>query len=391
MRVLISGYYGFANAGDEALLSGMLRALERAGPVEPTVLSADPEGTRRLHGVPALDRRAWGAIWRTLRERTDLFISGGGGLLQDRTSRRSALYYLGMIALAQRAGVPVYLYGQGVGPLASRGLRLVARRVLSGVAGAGARDAASAGLLRALGVPAENVTVTVDPAFALRPSDPAEKAALLEEFGIPWGRRPLLGIVWRSPYVERRRRPERADGDPLRRAVVEAAAAFARAIDARTVVITLQPGVDDAEGNAVAQALADAGGRVHRPAGAVDHRTLRTLVEAMDLNICVRYHGLVFSALGGVPAVALAYDAKVRHLAEELGLPSLSLTGGGKANSAALTAALTDALHGLWREASGISSRLRRRVGALRERALSEAKRCLALGNAAPRRRNGPA
>src|SRR5690606_28131148 len=140
-----------------------------------------------------------------------------------------------------------------VGPLKSRGLRVAARRILSRVAGAGARDAASAAQLRTLGVPAEKVAVTADPAFALSPSDPADKAALLEEFGIPWGRRPLLGVVWRSPRVERRSESAGPADDPVRRAVVRAAAAFARAIDARTVVITLQPGVDDAEGNAVAQ------------------------------------------------------------------------------------------------------------------------------------------
>ena len=369
MKVIISGYYGFGNAGDEALLSGMLAALAAAAPgaVDVTVLSADPEGTRRLHGVDAVGRQDLGPIWRALKGGTDLFISGGGGLLQDATSRRSALYYLGMIRLAHLAGVPVYLYGQGVGPIRSRSVRVAARRVLRRVAGAGARDAASARLLAALGADPRRVAVTADPAFALTPSDPAEQAALLERFGIPLGRRPLLGIVWRRPL---------ANGEAAR-GVVEAVAPFARSIRAGVTVITLQPGVDDREGDEFARALADAGVLfVHRPGGRLDHRSLRILVEAMDMNVCVRYHGLLFSALGGVPAVGLAYDEKVRHLAHTLKLPCFPFPVDA--------GAVRRSLQELWEKAGAVGARLRQTVRTLRGRAMAEAARCLACAKGGP-------
>ena len=54
-RVLLSGYYGFGNLGDEALLSGLSGALQRRG-VSVTVLSADPAATRASHGVSARHR-----------------------------------------------------------------------------------------------------------------------------------------------------------------------------------------------------------------------------------------------------------------------------------------------------------------------------------------------
>src|SRR5690606_9103035 len=101
--------------------------------------------------------------------RAGLFVSGGGGLIQDRTSRRSALYYLGLIGLAQRMGVQTYLYAQGVGPVTTTCVRAAARIVLPGVAGAGARDRASARALTGLGVRSERVHVTADAAFALPP------------------------------------------------------------------------------------------------------------------------------------------------------------------------------------------------------------------------------
>ena len=56
MRLVISGYYGYGNTGDEAVLEGMLTSLHKAGHVHTTVLSADPEATRALHGVDAISR-----------------------------------------------------------------------------------------------------------------------------------------------------------------------------------------------------------------------------------------------------------------------------------------------------------------------------------------------
>ncbi|HEX6987937.1 MAG TPA: polysaccharide pyruvyl transferase CsaB, partial [Bacillota bacterium] len=56
-RVLISGYYGFGNLGDEALLRAIvqgLRALEPA-PVL-TVASGDPRRTAAAHRVEAVPR-----------------------------------------------------------------------------------------------------------------------------------------------------------------------------------------------------------------------------------------------------------------------------------------------------------------------------------------------
>lgn len=368
MRVMISGYYGFGNAGDEAILSGMLSALQHANEaVDVTVLSVAPEKTSRLHGVKAVDRKGYRRIWHLLKCETDLFISGGGGLIQDRTSRRSALYYLGLLRMAHQAGVPTYMYAQGVGPVHSSAVRLTARRLLRHVASAGTRDAESARLLVELGLRQEVVRVTADPAFCLESSDPAEQTALIESFDIPWGRRPLLGVIWRDPKVA----PSKDEGNGGNVAVAEAIARFAREVEARVVVFSLYPGVDDPAGDALANALADAGCVwVHCPRGDLDFRTLQSLVAAMDVNVSVRYHGLLFSALGGVPALALEYDPKVRNLAAQLSLPCLPV--------AIDAPTLYGALKSVWTSAGPTTTSLRHAVRGLRGRAMDEGKRSLA-------------
>ena len=90
--IVISGYYGFANAGDEAMLAAMIEVLSDLEPnINITVISGNPADTRARHGVNAVYRLNYPEIIRAL-AKSDLLISGGGSLLQDVTSDRS-LYY----------------------------------------------------------------------------------------------------------------------------------------------------------------------------------------------------------------------------------------------------------------------------------------------------------
>ncbi len=128
MRILVSGYYGFGNLGDEALLAGLSQHLHSAGHAV-TVLSHRPADTRREHGVSAR-HRIWEAVPALLT--CDALVSGGGGLLQDTTSSRSLDYYLGLIRLGKTLGKRVVVFGQSVGPLTERGWERTARS-LAGV------------------------------------------------------------------------------------------------------------------------------------------------------------------------------------------------------------------------------------------------------------------
>lgn len=128
--IVIAGYYGFGNWGDEATLGVLVLALRAALPqARLTVLTNDPSQTARLHYTEAVNRWNPLEIRRVLQE-ASAFILGPGSLLQDVTSTRSLLYYLGLLRWAQRRNVPVYLIGQGIGPLRSpRSERWVAQTV----------------------------------------------------------------------------------------------------------------------------------------------------------------------------------------------------------------------------------------------------------------------
>lgn len=179
-RYVISGYYGFGNAGDEAILRAIVSSL-RGGDAaaEITVLSANPQQTAAEHDVIAISRTNLPQVFRALL-RTDLFVSGGGGLLQDATSSRSLLYYLGLLTLARILGRRTMVYANSIGPIHQSRNRLLTRRVLQGVSHITVRDQLSLMALRDLGVSRPTMEVTADPVLLLpTPSLPVSDREVL--------------------------------------------------------------------------------------------------------------------------------------------------------------------------------------------------------------------
>ena len=113
--IVISGYHGFANSGDEALLWAILNTLKQKSPdISVTVLSKTPEETARDYGVKSVNRYNFFKIKKEMKQ-AKMLIFGGGSLLQDVTSSKSLKYYLMIIALAERCGLKTMLYANGIG------------------------------------------------------------------------------------------------------------------------------------------------------------------------------------------------------------------------------------------------------------------------------------
>ena len=103
-KILISGYYGFANAGDEAMLTSIVDSLRQEDPtLDITVISGNPKMTAQLHQVKAVPRFDILQVMQAM-AKADLLLSGGGSLLQDVTSTKSLFYYLSILGLAKLMG-----------------------------------------------------------------------------------------------------------------------------------------------------------------------------------------------------------------------------------------------------------------------------------------------
>jgi polysaccharide pyruvyl transferase CsaB len=296
-EILVSGYYGFNNAGDEAILAGMLKALRDQAPeVSVTVISGTAAQTRRVHGVNAVSRGDLKQIWSAL-GRADLVISGGGSLLQDVTSSRSLSYYLGLVFLAKARRKPVMFYAQGIGPITGAVGRTLIPAVVNGVDVIAVRDRESAATLRRLGVRRPPVTVTADAALALGPSDPEWGAKLLAESGVDLSR-PVIGVSVR-PWKQ----GEQGWQPGLARALDE----LSRQMGARVAFLPMQHTADVQAAAGVTKLMAEPAVQV---AGDFTYAHLQAMIARCSLLVGMRYHALVFAAMNGVPLVGISYDPK---------------------------------------------------------------------------------
>jgi polysaccharide pyruvyl transferase CsaB len=288
MRLVVSGYFGYENAGDEAVLAGMLESLRAEdGDLEVTVLSGDPAHTVRTHGVSAVRRMDPRAVIGALRA-SDGLVSGGGSLLQDRTSARPVAYYTGVMALARLARRPYVIYAQGLGPIERAVNRRLAAMALRGAAYVSLRDDASVALARELGV-RRPIEVVPDPALALHPAGSGAGDHVLVAVR-PWG-------------------PDRAYLAELNAALRELAA------DARILALPMHEAVDRAVS---AEVVAGIPGAEMTTAGADLDAQLAAIASAR-LVIGMRLHALVLAAAAGVPAIAVSYDPKVDAFATRMG------------------------------------------------------------------------
>ncbi len=143
--LLVAGYYGYGNLGDEAIRAALQAALARRPELRALWLVARPQGRDEVR------RRSPIRVFSTL-ARSRALLLGGGGLLQNATSVRSLAYYLGLVLAARFLRRPVFLLGQGIGPIAGRAARRLTRFALSRAAFLGCRDERSLALLRELGL-----------------------------------------------------------------------------------------------------------------------------------------------------------------------------------------------------------------------------------------------
>lgn len=310
VQIAVSGYYGCGNAGDEAVLAGIAGAFRRrAGDrVALTVLSQNPEETTRLHGLHAVQRMHLPTVRRTLQQ-CDLLLSGGGSLLQDTTSLRSLLYYLFIAQMALQQGVPVMFYAQGIGPLHRKISRLLVSRIANRTACITVRDEASARLLKEIGVKRPPIEVTADPAFALNPASPEIVDACYAEVNLPVGT-PTVGVALR-PWGEASSAPL----DVYARLLTE----LQKQTGMRVVLLPMQLPGDAAFSEKVAQQTGDPTAfPILRHSGSPE--TLLGVVARMQAVVAMRLHTLIFAARAAVPPFALAYDPKVTHLMNGLGL-----------------------------------------------------------------------
>lgn len=338
-KIVLSGYYGFNNLGDDAILYTIIRTLKEIdSTLEITILAHDPEKMRKYYneeGINAVNRWSIIEVFRAISQ-CDLFISGGGSLLQDVSSTNGILYYLGLIWLARFLEKPVMIYAQGVGPVVKPRNKRLTGWILNGVNKITVRDQESKEDLLSLGVQQE-ITVTADPVFCLYKHKVDEKAGLeiLARYGI---RKQQLE---QQPEKQSEQQPEEEPEQqpkkekllgvylrPWRKneyllPLVEALRKMAEK-GWKLVFVPMQFPADITIAREAAQLLRD-----YNPVVLKERYSpaeILSLTSKFDLLLGMRLHSLILATVTGVPLVGLSYDHKIDRFLRQIGQVALFST-----------------------------------------------------------------
>ncbi|WAM33360.1 polysaccharide pyruvyl transferase CsaB [Caldicellulosiruptor morganii] len=299
-NIVISGYYGQLNTGDEAILRVLvdkLKEYERKSnsSLNIVVLSSRPELTAKLYNVEAVNRKKIPSVIKAIK-RCDIFISGGGSLFQNETSNRSLYYYLFQIFLAKLFGKKVFIFSQGIGPIKRWYNLLLFKHVIKLADYITVRDYDSFDFLHKLKI-GKKVELSADPAFLLNPCCDAKVKKLLDEYKIDFGKK-TIGIIVRKWKKEK----------DMTDKIAKIADVLIENEGYNVVFIPFQGKWDIIKIDEIVSKMKN---KPYVLSDKLSPYELLGIFKKLDLVVGMRLHALVFAAKMGVKFIGISYDPKI--------------------------------------------------------------------------------
>lgn len=291
-RVLISGYIGFQNFGDDAILGLLVRYLRKTG-CDIKALSRDPELTKKTFKIDAYNySNPFSILWAVTG--VDVLISGGGSLIQNGTSNLNLLYYLSIIFLAKFFGKKVIIFAQGIGPIRGKFFQWLAKRILKACDLILVRDIFSQRILKHWGINSRYVT---DPVWDIKCP--------------PYEPRGCVGIqlrhwTWLNPTL------------------VKELARYVGVYfgDRKIKIFSFQASQDS---NLAYEfeywVKAQCSGIQTEVIIPNSHKHLLEEFSHLEYLFAMRYHAVLLALKMGIKVLPISYDVKVKNLADEFGIP----------------------------------------------------------------------
>ncbi len=298
-HLLVAGYFGCGNLGDDSILVGFAHGLEGTG-LEMSVLSGAPEETYRYHGYTSIPRMDFNAIGDAL-EKTDALVFAGGSIFQDVSSIRSVAYYSQLIKKAKKAKKRVYLVGQGIGPLTTFFGKRMASSALSMADAIVVRDPQSMTTLKSLGVKVP-IKVGADLAFLL-----PDKASADDVSGFNLGDMKTVGLAPR-PFGKDKKQ------------VVELFGEVCRLLSQAKMMPVLIEMDRNHDGPLIQEISKQQGGRIPDLRKQQTPMQLQGRMARMEGIIAMRLHAGILATTVGLAPFMVSYDPKVAAFAKMLDL-----------------------------------------------------------------------
>ena len=294
-KILISGYYGFDNFGDEAIL-GLL--LEKFKDCDVTVLSSNPRKTFDTYGVHTVYSFSLDHVIKELAY-CDVLVSGGGSLLQNVTSNKSLIFYSSIIMLAQSFKKDVMIFAQGIGPIKGFWGNLIVKSVLKKCKYISVRDENSLKLLNKWKI--QNANLVCDPIYSLEVEQPQ--------------RTKKIGIQLR--------RSENLTDELFDKIIAQVKARYySREIELLSLQDEMDVGISQVFYNKLKHVAPNINVKI---VSGLNNQEIIEHISEYDCMIAMRFHACLVGVKYGVKTMAVAYDPKVEILAKENNIPYLSM------------------------------------------------------------------
>jgi polysaccharide pyruvyl transferase CsaB len=325
-KLVLAGYFGAGNIGDEAILSAQIASLKPY--FDLLVLSLNPESTANTHKVdciklPSLRKpREIGQFFRAV-ARCDALIVGGGGFLANRLQTFSIYYWLLLMFLAKSLRKKLILFSVGCGPFRDGIHSVLIRSVLNKADIILLRDSISEYLVKQVVRVSTPTRVTGDVAFLLEQEFHPDKSLteLIKNSQTP---RILFVLcprfhmrkLWKGYKYKKKYHDYATSMGQLVDFVIEE-------MNGTPIFLPFYPGDVPFYRDILKRTRHEK--RVIFLNYTQNMNAILSLFREADIVIGARYHSIIFSIIAGTPILPIIYHHKSYAVVKHTKLPSLEI------------------------------------------------------------------
>ena len=369
------GFYGYGNIGDEATLNGFAGLLARCGiQANISVGSRNPAHTARIEPsfryfrVVGNDPRRW---WAKLRASAHAIV--GGTPIMDVLGDWPLCELAPLVRSIDRWKVPLAFVGVGVETLhLDQSRRIVAGEIAPRVRHWSVRSERDRQRLLDYGVSPDGITVGADSAWLIEPVTAEFGRNHLRRLNLDFNRS-LIGVSLVNENSMFDQHPRMVD------ALAAALDELTDRLDARILFLCneIRAGstFDKAAALQVISRMKRADRALVAPNDYLSPREMMSILGCCDLALSMRYHFCLFSALQGVPFIAIERSDKVSDLCWDIDWTARVLPPRFESLE------IVEHATGLRDDASSAARHLKHQADKMKERTLRNAKAITALGD----------
>jgi polysaccharide pyruvyl transferase CsaB len=322
MNIIIFGWYGAGNLGDEAILQSMLSIFESQKNIEVNIVSFNPAKTAKMtkeftvvNNIIKIGAKFnfiksdFRGLWMSLKSAQTVII-GGGGLFQDIYNFNFIPFFSLIVIIAAFLRKTILWYAVGIGPFKRRIARWLCKLAAKRTKYISVRDSLSQKRLVELPVQ-KKIEIAPDPVFLLKPAAALKAQTLLESEGLDLNNYPKIGICLQRLF-DWGRQSEHILADVIGQWVKSKKAEIIFIPFGRYPDSWINPKAADVDitiAEKIAQII-----KAQSIILSKDYTPdeIMAIIGKMDIIISMRLHGLIMSLAMGIPSIALSYQKETK-------------------------------------------------------------------------------